>query len=189
MTLTSEMVHQELVSLLRKQPKGTAKQYSDQVRTSINWLEHERPANLSRDAELLAGVWELAWNNGNQPYLKVAPWLENLQILDPLRGRGMNALRLSAPWGDLAGIALQAEIAVEGEQRVNVLFKRGGWLGPAWGNGRLQLLRSVKQSTPAWLDITILDEELRICRGNAGTLFALLRRKDLEIDDLFPPME
>jgi hypothetical protein len=37
---------------------------------------------------------------------------------------------------------------------------------------RLQLLRQVKQSFPAWLDITVLDEELWVCRSNAGTLFA-----------------
>jgi hypothetical protein len=41
----------------------------------------------------------------------------------------------------------------------------------------------VRQSFPAWLDITVLDGELRVCRGNAGTLFALLRRPDLRLDD------
>jgi hypothetical protein len=65
-----------------------------------------------------------------------------------------------------------------------VRFERGGWLGPPWGQGRLQLLREVKQSFLAWLDITVLDEELRVCRGNAGTLFALLRRDDLAVADL-----
>jgi hypothetical protein len=183
---TAEGCQQELVSLLRKQPRGTANQSSPRVRALIEHLERERPADLGRDGEWLPGVWELAWNDGNQPYLKVAPWLENLQILDPQRGRGMNLLRLSGPLGALAGIAVQAKIDVEGAQRVSVLFRRGGWLGPAWGSSRLQLLRDVKQSMPAWLDITVLDDELRICRGNAGTLFALLRRKDLEIEELFP---
>jgi len=42
----------------------------------------------------------------------------------------------------------------------------------------------VNQSFPAWLDITVLDDDLRICRGNAGTLFALLRRSDLRLSDL-----
>ena len=32
--------------------------------------------------------------------------------------------------------------------------------------------------------ITVLDEQLRVCRGNAGTLFALLRRDDLAVADL-----
>jgi hypothetical protein len=67
---------------------------------------------------------------------------------------------------------------------VQVRFRRGGWLGPSLGAGRLQWLRSVDQSFPAWLDITVLDADLRICRGNAGTLFALTRRPDLNLADL-----
>jgi hypothetical protein len=47
----------------------------------------------------------------------------------------------------------------------------------------LQLQREVQQSFPAWLDITVLTEELRLCRGNAGTIFALLRRPDLAVAD------
>jgi PAP_fibrillin len=43
----------------------------------------------------------------------------------------------------------------------------------------------VKQSFPAWLDITVLDDGLRVCRGNAGTLFALVRRPELQLDDFF----
>jgi hypothetical protein len=70
---------------------------------------------------------------------------------------------------------------------VQVRFQRGGWLGPPLGNARLQLLRGVQQPFPAWLDITVLDQELRVCRGNAGTLFALLRRPDLALSELLLP--
>ena len=45
------------------------------------------------------------------------------------------------------------------------------------------LQRAVQQSFPAWLDITVLTQELRLCRGNAGTIFALLRRPDLAVAD------
>jgi hypothetical protein len=173
-----ESCREDLLGLLRG--GGPA----DRVRPLIERLEQERPADLARDAALLAGVWQLRWSSSSLPYLMVAPWLENLQVLDPERGRGMNLLRLVGPLGALAGIAVQARIAVEGAQRVSVRFERGGWLGPAWGQRRLQLLREVKQSFPAWLDITVLDQELRVCRGNAGTLFALLRRDDLAVADL-----
>jgi hypothetical protein len=71
---------------------------------------------------------------------------------------------------------------------VEVRFQRGGWLGPPLGGRRLQLLRTVQQSFAAWLDITVLDQDLRICRGNAGTLFALLRRPDLQLADLLLPL-
>ncbi|MDA0727334.1 MAG: PAP fibrillin, partial [Cyanobacteria bacterium] len=55
------------------------------------------------------------------------------------------------------------------------------------GGKRLQWLQDVQQSFPAWLDITVVDRELRICRGNAGTLFALLRRPELSVDQLLKP--
>jgi hypothetical protein len=45
------------------------------------------------------------------------------------------------------------------------------------------LFRTVRQPFPAWLDITVLDQDLRICRGNAGTLFALRRRAELRPHD------
>ncbi len=101
----------------------------------------------------------------------------------------MNLLRLSGPLASLAGIAVEASIAVvqteqPPSQRVEVRFRRGGWLGPTLGANRLQWLRSVNQSFPAWLDITLLDADLRMCRGNAGTLFALTRRHDLNLADL-----
>ena len=103
----------------------------------------------------------------------------------------MNLLRLSGPLASLAGIAVEASIAVvqaeqPPSQRVEVRFRRGGWLGPTLGTNRLQWLRSVNQSFPAWLDITVLDANLRVCRGNAGTLFALTRRHDLNLADLLP---
>jgi hypothetical protein len=164
------------------------------VRALIETLERSQPADLSRDRDLLTGVWELRWSSSRLPYLAVAPWLENLQILDPGRGRGMNLLRLTGLLGPVAGIAVQAELtlvsASEGQpaQRVGVRFQRGGWLGPRLGDRRLSLLREVNQSFPAWLDITVLDDRLRVCRGNAGTLFALLRRTDLRLEDLLPQL-
>ncbi|MEB3271798.1 MAG: PAP/fibrillin family protein [Synechococcus sp.] len=155
-------------------------------------LESSQPADLQRDRSLLAGVWQLRWSSSSLPYLAVAPWLENLQLLDPERGRGLNLLRPAGPLAPLAAIAVQADLtlvpAVGGEpaQRVAVRFRRGGWLGPRLADRRLQLLRELRQSFPAWLDITVLDAELRICRGQAGTLFVLTRRPDLHLRDWLP---
>jgi len=176
----------QLLALLRS---GAAAPDPVRVRALIESLECSHPADLDRDRALLAGVWELRWSSSALPYLAVAPWLENLQLLDPERGRGMNLLRLAGPLGSVAGIAVQAELTLvpaergERAQRVGVRFQRGGWLGPQLGNRRLQLLREVNQSFPAWLDITVLDADLRVCRGNAGTLFALIRRTDLRLSD------
>jgi hypothetical protein len=177
-----ETERSELLRLLRLEPRGTANRHGEQIRGLIAVLERSQAADLSTAAALeqLEGVWELRWSSSRQPYLAVAPWLENLQCLAPSQGRGMNLLRLPGPFGSLTGIAVEASIAVKqgSRQRVEVRFQRGGFVG------RLQWLRDVNQSFPAWLDITVLDEELRICRGNAGTLFALLRRQDLRLSDL-----
>jgi hypothetical protein len=191
MSPSPEQQRLELLQLLQQEPRGSANRHGDRIQALIAALEQEQPADLSRPEALqqLEGVWELRWSSSSQPYLAVAPWLENLQCLAPSQGRGMNLLRLSGPLSSLAGIAVEASIAVlDAElppgQRVEVRFRRGGWLGPAIGANRLQWLRSVNQSFPAWLDITVLDDNLRVCRGNAGTLFALTRRQDLNLADL-----
>jgi hypothetical protein len=82
---------------------------------------------------------------------------------------------------------VQASIAVAPEaphQRVSVRFERGGWRGPRFGDQRLELFRQVRQSFAAWLDVTVLDDELRVSRGQNGTLFALVRRPDLDLEAL-----
>lgn len=185
-----------LLQLLRLEPRGACQQHRKQIEHLIERLEHSQPADLSVPGSLkqLEGVWELRWSSSRQPFLAVGPWLENLQCLAPAQGRGLNLLRLPGPLAAVAGIAVEASIHVPtvepvvGEvkptQRVEVRFKRGGWLGPKLGTSQLQWLRPVSQSFPAWLDITVLDGELRICRGNAGTLFALLKRHDLSLDTL-----
>jgi hypothetical protein len=121
--------------------------------------------------------------------LREAPWLENLQVLDPERQRGMNLLRLKGPLASLAAVSVVAHLeraeAEPNPQRINVTFERGGWIGPRLGALRPELLARIRQSFPAWLDITVLDDELRVCRGNAGTLFALVRRPDLQLEELF----
>ncbi|MCP9927684.1 PAP fibrillin [Cyanobium sp. CH-040] len=183
---------------MREGGRGAAGRQAARVRELFLALERATPADLTAPGalQLLEGVWELRWSSSNQPYLAVAPWIENLQLLAPSQGRAMNLLRLPGPLAPLAGIAVEAAITVNSteatttgansRQRVQVRFQRGGWLGPRLGERRLQLLRGVRQPFPAWLDITVLDPELRLCRGNAGTLFALLRRPDLTLEDLLP---
>ena len=90
----------------------------------------------------------------------------------------------------LAAVSVVAHLeraeAEPNPQRINVTFERGGWIGPRLGALRPELLARIRQSFPAWLDITVLTPQLRLCRGNAGTIFALLRRTDLDPADLLP---
>ena len=173
---------EQLIELLITKPK------SNLIYPLINDVESNSKVNLQCEGELLKGVWELKWSSSTQPWLKQAPWLENLQVLDPIQNKGMNLLRLSGPIGALAVIAVEAELSINGDNQVGVRFKKGGWIGPSVSNGwRPKLLKNINQSFPAWLDITALDDSLRICRGNAGTCFALLKRHDLSVCDWIPP--
>ena len=175
--MTLAQTRSTLIELLRDHPT------SKQISKLVTQLESEQPADLRHQLDQLTGTWELRWSSSSQPWLKQAPGLLNLQILDPNQGRGRNILQLGGPLGKLAGIQVDAEISVASQQRVNVNFKRGGWAGPSVAGRKLQLLRSVNQSFPAWLDITVLDDALRICRGNAGTIFALVKRADIPLPD------
>ena len=169
----------DLVSILQRTPNDPS------IAERVSALEQSHPADLSRDSAFLEGVWDLRWSSSSQPWLRQAPWLENLQVLDPAHKRGCNLLRLRGPFGAIGAISVQADLEVINEKRVEVKFRKGGWLGPSLpGIGQLKLLREVEQSFPAWLDITFLDEELRICRGNAGTTFALLRHESITKDEL-----
>ena len=169
----------ELVDLLRERPSDPS------LQTLINRVEQEQPADLSSSGGLLRGVWELRWSSSQQPWLKQTAGLDNLQALDPEQRRGCNLLRLRAPFAALGGISVQAGLQITGSQRVAVRFQRGGWWGPSRANQQpLSWMRQVQQSSPAWLDITGRDDQLRVCRGNAGTTFALLRRNDLQLRDV-----
>jgi hypothetical protein len=184
---------EELLNLLRRGARGEAQRHEQRVRELILELERTTPADLAAPGalELLEGVWELRWSSSSQPYLQAVAWLENLQVLAPSNGRALNLLRPPGLLTALGGIALEASISIDSSgsssstphQRVQVCFQRGGWRGPLIGATRLQLQRLVKQSMPAWLDITVLSPELRLCRGNAGTIFALLSRPDLAVED------
>jgi hypothetical protein len=112
----------ELLGLLRAGSPGSPAPAARRIEALIERLEQLQPADLSAQTTQLAGVWELRWSSSSQPYLAVQPWLENLQLLDPAHGRALNLLRLAGPLGPLAGIGVQARIAVE---------PAAGW-GPGW---------------------------------------------------------
>ena len=171
--------HDALVRHLRSNPNDQS------ISERIARLETSIPADLNQDAPLLKGVWDLRWSSSSQPWLRQAPWLENLQALDPERNKGCNLLRLRGPLGGIGGVSVQAELNLISSKRIEVKFCKGGWLGPSRpGQRQVKLMRNVQQNFPAWLDITVLSQELRICRGNAGTIFALLRRNDLLTEEL-----
>ena len=93
----------------------------------VSALEQSNPADLSRDSALLEGVWDLRWSSSSQPWLRQAPWLENLQVLDPAQKRGCNLLRLRGPFGAIGAISVEADLEIINEKRVEVKFRKGGY--------------------------------------------------------------
>ena len=156
-------------------------------RTKCSWCGSPQADQEARaSGKGLVRVCRWRWSSSSQPWLRQGPVVENLQVLDPATNRGMNLLRLHGPLGAVAAISVVAHLEVAGEQRVTVRFERGGWIGPRLGSFRPELMAKVAQSFPAWLDITYLDDWLRLCRGHAGTVFALVRRLDLTPEQLLP---
>ena len=86
-----------------------------------------------------------------------------------LKPRGINGI---------IGTGIVAELYPLNEIRVGVQFTHAGLIGPSVGFTKLKALAQIKKEQKGWLDITYLSDNLRICRGDKGTLFILIRRNN-----------
>ena len=68
----------DLLNLLVKSPN------SGRIKTISEQLEIDHNFSFSKDKNDLQGVWELRWSSSNSPFLKYSPFIDNLQILDPI---------------------------------------------------------------------------------------------------------
>ena len=140
-------------------------------------LESNSKFNLKSDIEKLKGIWELRWSSSNAPFLNYSPLVDNLQILNPSKSNAMNLLKPRRING-IIGTGIVAELYPLNEIRVGVKFTHAGFIGPNIGLFKLKALTQIKREQKGWLDITYLSKNLRICRGDKGTLFTLLRRNN-----------
>ena len=140
-------------------------------------LENNSNFNLKSDINKLRGIWELRWSSSNASFLSYSPLIDNLQILNPAKSNGMNLLKPRGVNG-IIGTGIVAELYPLNDIRVGVKFTRAGFIGPNIGFTKLKALVQIKKEQKGWLDITYLSKNLRICRGDKGTLFILLRRND-----------
>ena len=140
-------------------------------------LESKSKFNLKRDIEELKGIWQLSWSSSKAPFLNYSPLIDNLQILNPSKS---NALNLIKPRGinRIIGTGIVAKLNPLSDIRVGVRFTHAGFIGPKVGFTKLTALAQIKREQKGWLDITYLSNNLRICRGDKGTLFLLKRRVD-----------
>ena len=138
-------------------------------------LESNSKFNLKNDTKKLKGIWELMWSSSKAPFLSYSPLVDNLQILNPSKS---NALNLLKPRGinGIIGTGIVAKLSPLNDIRVGVRFTHAGIIGPSLGFTKLKALAQIKRAQKGWLDITYLSDNLRICRGDKGTLFVLKRR-------------
>ena len=156
------------------------KPYSQDILSMATELERNSKFNLKRDIKKLRGIWELRWSSSNNRFLSYSPFIDNLQFLNPSE---LNAINLLKPRGinAIIGTGIIAKLSPLNNIRIGVKFTHAGIIGPKIGFTKLNALAQIKKEQKGWLDITYLSNNLRICRGDKGTLFLLKRRIDKKL--------
>ena len=171
-------LEQQLLDLILSSPK------TRKIKNMAEELEKESKFTLNMDIEKLKGVWELRWSSSKAPFLDYSPLVDNLQILDPLNLNGLNLLK---PKGinSIIGTGIVAKLSSLNEKKIGVSFTHAGIIGPYIGIRKINALTKIKKEQKGWLEITFLSKNLRICRGDKGTLFVLRRIKENILFDRF----
>ena len=169
---------ENLILLLERNP------YSKDIKSMIDKVEASKKINLSQQLNRLDGIWELRWSSSKAPFLNYNPLLNNLQILETNKSRGINLLK---PRGlqSIAGTGITAKLALINDIRVSVTFTGAGIIGPRIFDKKIQMMAKIRKEQKGWLDITYLNENIRICKGDKGTTFALLKRNNNILLDKF----
>ena len=165
----------KLLETLERSPK------SKKIAEIIKFAEKESSVDITKQLDQLRGVWELRWSSSKSPLLNYSPLLDNLQILDPEKGKGLNFLRLRGILGKFLSANILADLDIIDQKRINVSFKKVGIIGPRLLGENMRFLSEIKRTQKGWLDTTVLTNDLRVCRGYKGTTFALVKRYDLSI--------
>ena len=147
-------------------------------------LEMKSKFTLSNNIDKLKGIWELRWSSSKAPILNYSPLIDNFQILDPLNMNGLNLLK---PKGIKAiiGTGIVAKLKYMDEKKIEIRFTHAGIIGPTIGIKKIKALTKIKKEQKGWLEITFLNNDLRICRGDKVSLFVLRKIKDEILFDRF----
>ena len=164
-------LEKKLINLLINSPN------SNEIYNYATKLEKDSNFNINNDLQNLTGIWELRWSTSSSPLLSYSPLINNLQILDPINSIGLNLLK---PRGikSIIGTGIIAELKPLNDIKIGVKFTYAGLIGPKFGRSEIKALAEIKKEQKGWLEITFLNNNLRICRGDKGTLFILRRIKD-----------
>ena len=169
----------KLVEVLKHTPK------SKNIEDLIKSVERESTVDILRQVNMLTGVWELKWSTSNSPLLNYSPILDNFQILEPERCRGLNLLKPKGVIGNIFSTNIYLKLEIINQKRIDVRFTKFGVVGPKLLDKNIHLLLQIRKLQKGWLDTTILTPNLRVCKGYKGTTFALLKRNDLHIKNFF----
>ena len=112
----------------------------------IKLAENESSVDITKQIDLLTGVWELRWSTSNSPLLNYSPLLDNLQILEPKRNRGLNLLRPKSFAGKLFSTNILASLEIIDQKRINVSFKKAGIIGPKLLGKKISFLSEIKKT-------------------------------------------
>ena len=157
---------------------------SNEIGELAKKLELESHFDLNKDIDKLKGVWELRWSSSKAPFLNYSPLVDNLQILDPNSSNGMNLIK--PKWfNQINGSAILAKLNKINDKRIGVVFTHAGILGPKIGPYKIKGLKRIRKEQKGWLDITYLKNGIRVCRGDKGTLFVLLKINNIDLYDNF----
>ena len=191
----------ELLEMLMPLDRGIRATPEDRlaVQAAVVRLEDLNPTpDPLAHPDRLAGIWRLLYttstellNLGRLPLTSLGPIY---QAISTAQNRIYNLAEVNAlpPFAGL--VAVTARLEPVSQRRANVCFERGvlglqrllGYRSPQQFlqtlelTPKLSLLQGVDfsispQRAPGWLEITYLDDDLRIGRGNQGNLFVLRR--------------
>ena len=171
-------LEKKLINLLFDSPN------SNKIYNYATKLEKNSNFNIKNDLQNLTGIWELRWSTSSSPLLSYSPLINNLQILDPINSIGLNLLK---PRGikSIIGTGIIAELKPLNDIKIGVKFTYAGLIGPKFGRRKIKALAEIRKEQTGWLDITYLSKNLRICRGDKGTLFVLHKINDESLFNKF----
>ena len=126
----------DLLNLLIKSPN------SKRIQAIAEQLEIDKNFSYSKDGNDLKGVWELRWSSSNSPFLKYSPFIDNLQILDPLNLNGHNLLK---PRGikSIIGTGILIRLNYINEKKIGVKFTHAGVIGPKFGRKNIKAMKEI----------------------------------------------